>query len=206
MVPVKSVEPVAAPPEPAAKEGKSKPGQHREYALAGARMQTPAAPASRAGSKTHTLPRTSLSRINGLAAQFVSEPEMILAYLEPLPPTRPSSRLSALPRQTRPCRRGRTTRTCGTTSPLTPPSGPTTCPTRRLVGACATRLNPQFKAALILAGRICLQQERTCSRLTNLQQALAAGELPRCLRPARRCLASTRRLGSGGQGLSPGGV
>ena len=136
-------------------------------------MQTPAAPASRAGSKTHTLPRTSLSRINGLAAQFVSEPEMILAYLEPLPPDSPQLPVICAAAdkavQARPdyadlqyfaayaaFRAGNLPRA------------------RELVD-CATRLNPQYKAALILAGRICLQQNEHAAALTNLQQALAAG-------------------------------
>jgi tetratricopeptide (TPR) repeat protein len=116
---------------------------------------------------------SSISRVNALSAQFAVEPEMILAYLEPLGPN--SSELPIIWAAAEQAVRIRPDY-----ADLRYFAAHAAAKVGESHRACellddALRLNPQYNAALILAGRIYLEQNEYGAALGRLQQALAGG-------------------------------
>ncbi len=118
-------------------------------------------------------PQSGLARLNRLSSQFAAEPEMILAYLEPLTPGSPELPLiwaaAEQAVQQHPdyadLRYYAAQAAFQTDQPRR---------ARDLLGD-ALRLNPTYTAALILAGRICLHQNEPETALGYLERALANG-------------------------------
>jgi len=136
-------------------------------------MQKPAAQTSGAASAPDASARSNLSRLNALSAQFASEPEMILACVEPLAPNSPELPLiwAAAEQAVRARPDYADLRYFAAHAALQ-----TGQPRRaRELLKDAVRLNPQYTAALILAGRICAQQNEPEAALIYLQQALVGG-------------------------------
>jgi tetratricopeptide (TPR) repeat protein len=136
-------------------------------------MQPPAAQTSRAASAPEISARNSLSRLNALSAQFASEPEMILAYLEPLAPN--SSELPLIWAAADQAIRVRPDYADLRYYAAHAAVQIGDAHRARELLKDAVRLNPQYNDALILAGRLCLQQNDPEAAVANLQQALAGG-------------------------------
>lgn len=117
--------------------------------------------------------RGHLPNIRALAEQFASEPEMILAYLEPLAPDSPEMPLIWAAAE----RAARDRPDYADVHYFAAHAAVQVGDVQRARELLnnALRINPQYDAALILGGRICLQQNEYEGALRHLLRAVAAG-------------------------------